>query len=186
LIAEILYTRRLQMRRIKESDLPLILAWSNSEEACGPYLTPERFCAPRLSEQFGANAFWTPHDKTFLIEKRKPVLAIGTIHYWLRPDHSDTAVMSVKIAETGERARGYGTEAQKYLIILLFEQIGVKQVEMFTDIDNTAQQNCLRKLGFAIRQSLTYDDHQVKRIGLLYGLTQPDYLATPIYRYHYE
>lgn len=184
--AETLYTRRLQMRRIRESDLPLILAWSNSEEACGAYLTPERFCAPSLAEQFTANAFWNRNDKTFLIEKRDPVLAIGTIHFWLRPDQRDTAVISVKIAEVRERNRGYGTEAQKYLIILLFDQIGVKQVEMYTDIDNTAQQSCLGKLGFAIRHSLTYDDRQMKHTGHLYRLTRQDYRTKAIYRFHYE
>lgn len=184
--AEILYTRRLQMRRIRESDLPLILAWSNSEEACGPYLTPERFCASGLSEQFAANAFWNRTDRTFLIEKRDPARAIGTIHYWLRPDQRDTAVMSVKIAEVRERNRGYGTEAQKYLIILLFDQIGVKQVEIYTDIDNIAQQCCLRKLGFSVCHSLTYDDRQVKRTGHLYSLTRQDFRSTAIYRFHYE
>jgi RimJ/RimL family protein N-acetyltransferase len=186
LIADILYTRRLQMRRIKISDLPLILDWSNSEGACGPYLTPERFSAPILTEQFAANAFWNRHDKTFLIEKRDPTLAIGTIHYWMRPDQRDTALMSLKIAHIGERGRGYGTEAQKYMIITLFEQIGVKAIEMFTDIDNMAQQCCLRKLGFAICHSLTYDDCRVKRTGHLFRLTQQDYRATAIYRFHYE
>jgi RimJ/RimL family protein N-acetyltransferase len=186
LYGEILYTRRLQLRRIRESDLPLILAWSNSNEACGPYLTPEGFCARGLKEQYTANAFWNPHDKMFLIEKRAPVSAIGTIHYWIKPDQFHSAVMSVKIAAIKERGNGYGTEAQKYLIIHLFDQIGVHQVEMFTDIDNRAQQRCLKKLGFAIHRSLTYDDRQIKRTGLLLRLTEKDFRATPVYRFHYE
>jgi RimJ/RimL family protein N-acetyltransferase len=174
------------MRRIRESDLPLILAWSNSDEACGPYLTPERFCASDLSEQFAGNAFWNRNDRTFLIEEREPALAIGTVHYWLRPDQRETAVISIKIADPRERNRGYGTEAQKYLIILLFDQVGVKQVEMYTDIDNIAQQSCLRKLGFAVCHSLTYDDRRIKRTGHLYRLTRQDYCSTAIYRFHYE
>ena len=186
LFADIIYTRRLQMRRIRGSDLPLILAWSHKEDSSGPYLTPERFSRHGLEEQFADNAFWNPHDKTFLIEKRDPALPIGTIHYWIRPDQRDSAVMSVKIADAQERNHGYGTEAQKYLIIQLFEREAVQNVLMYTDIDNGPQQRCLGKLGFSIHRTLTYDDRQVKRFGHLFRLTRKDYRTRPIYMFHYE
>lgn len=181
-----IYTRRLQLRRIRENDLPLLLSWSHCQEAFGPYLTPERLSPERLKEQFAANIFWNRHDKTFLIEKRDPILPIGTIHYWLKSDQQGCAVITVKIAAKAERGCGYGTEAQKFLIIQLFEQVGVTQVEMYTDIDNKAQQRCLAKLGFVIDRSLTYDDHGVTRTGNLYRLTRDAYQKTAIYRYHYE
>ena len=174
------------MRRIKGSDLSLILAWSHSEDASGPYLTPERFSLQSLEEQFTGNAFWNPHDKTFLIEKRDPVLPIGMIHYWIKPDERDAAVMSVKIADMKERNHGYGTEAQKYMIIQLFEHVGVQNVMMYTDIDNGPQQCCLRKLGFSMHRTLTYDDRQLKRFGHLFRLTHKDYREKAIYRFHYE
>jgi hypothetical protein len=44
------------MRRICKDDLPLILAWSNSEKAFGSYLTPERYTPQRLNEQFSGGA----------------------------------------------------------------------------------------------------------------------------------
>lgn len=174
------------MRRIRESDLPLILAWSNSETAFGPYLTPERYAAKTLEEHFISNAFWNQHDKTFIIETRQSQLSIGTIHYWLAQNQADSAVISVKIALSHERGKGYGTEAQKYLIIHLFDQVGVKAVDMYTDIDNLPQQRCLHKLGFSISDSLTYDDHQVIRTGLLFRLTAASFRKKVIYRFHYE
>jgi RimJ/RimL family protein N-acetyltransferase len=186
LIGEKIFTRRLQMRRIKASDLPLILAWSNSETAYGPYLTPERLTVQRLNEHYAGNVFWNPHDKTFLIETRDPVLPIGTIHYWLRQDQHQSAIMSVKIANVNSRGNGYGTEAQKFLIIHLFENVGVQTVEMYTDIDNGPQQRCLKKLGFSINRSLTYDDRQVSRTGHLFQLKEKDYQGAAIYRFHYE
>jgi len=186
LIGDKIYTRRLQMRRIRESDLPLILAWSNSATACGPYLTPEQLTARQLHENYAGNVFWNPHDKTFLIENRDPVMPIGTIHYWLKQDQHQSAVISVKIADVDARGNGYGTEAQKFLIIHLFESVGVHTVEMYTDIDNGPQQRCLRKLGFSINRSLTYDDRQVMRTGHLFQLTEKDYQAAAIYRFHYE
>lgn len=186
MIGDCIYTRRLQLRRIREQDLPLILAWSNSEAACSPYLSPERHIARTLGEQFARSGFWTLHDKTFMIEKRGAGIPIGTIHYWLRQEQRDTATISLKIAETGERCNGYGTEAQKFIIIHLFDQVGLTAVQMYTDINNRPQQRCLEKLGFSIETSLAYDDRQVMRTGYLFRLTRKDYRLKPIYRFHYE
>jgi RimJ/RimL family protein N-acetyltransferase len=169
-----------------KTDLPLILAWSNSEIAFGPYLTPERYEAESLKELFLGNAFWNRNDKTFLIEKRRSEKPIGTIHYWLRQGHKDKAVISVKVAVPDDRGKGYGTEAQKFLIIHLFDQVGINIVEMYTDIDNTPQQRCLNKLGFSICASLTYDDRQVTRTGHLFQLTEATFREKAIYRFHYE
>jgi RimJ/RimL family protein N-acetyltransferase len=185
-LGEQLYTCRLTMRRICEDDLPLILAWSNSEKAFGPYLTPERYTPRMLNEQFSGGALWKKNDKTFLIEKRQCATPIGTIHYWLRQTQPDTAMFAVKIAEPEQRGNGYGTEAQKFLIIHLFEQTGIRHVEMITDINNAAQQRCLSKLGFTIIDSQTYDDHQVVRTGYLFRLNLQDYQQKAIYRFHYE
>ncbi|WP_419661879.1 GCN5-related N-acetyltransferase [Desulfosarcina variabilis str. Montpellier] len=185
-LGEKIYTCRLTMRRISEDDLPLILKWSNSEEAFGPYLTPERYTPKRLNEQFAGGALWRNGDKTFFIEKRECATPIGTIHYWQRQTQPDTAMLAVKIAEPAQRDKGYGTEAQKFLIIHLFEQAGIKNVEMVTDINNAAQQRCLSKLGFTIIDSQTYDDHQVVRTGYLFQLGYQDYQQKAIYRFHYE
>lgn len=186
LLSEIIYTRRLQLRRIREADLALVLAWSISETACGPYLTPEQPTGQNAYSQGAGNLFWHPNDKTFLIETRTPQLPIGTIHYWLRQDRRQTAVVSVKIADVKARGKGYGTEAQKFLIIHLFERIGVQTVEMYTDIENHPQQRCLQKLGFSIDQSLNYDDGNVLRTGHLYRLTQNTFQSAVIYEFHYE
>ena len=186
MLGEHIYTCRLTMRRIEKDDLSLILAWSNSEKAFGPYLTPERHTPQRLNEQFTGGSLWRQNDKTFIIETRECATPLGTIHYWLRQTQPDTAMFSVKIAEPQQRGKGYGTEAQKFLIIHLFEQMGIRSVEMFTDINNAAQQRCLSKLGFTIIDSQTYDDRQVVRTGYLFQLNYQDYQQKAIYRFHYE
>ena len=186
MFGERIYTRRLLLRRIKEGDLPLILTWSNSATAFGPYLTPECHCDKTLREQFAGGVLWSRHNKTLLIEKRDTGLSIGTIRYWLRQDQKDSAVISVKIAEARERGSGYGTEAQKFLIIYLFDLLGVKTVQMYTDINNMPQQRCLKKLGFSIYRALTYEDHQVIRTGYLFQLTEKNFRDNAIYRFHYE
>ena len=183
MLSERIFTRRLVMRRICEADLELMLAWSNSQSACGPYLTPEQHTAKTLREKFSGYTFWKGDDKTFLIENRSSGLPIGTIHYWLRQNQLHTTVVSVKIADPGERGKGYGTEAQKFLIIYLFDKVGVKKVEMYTDIDNVPQQHCLVKLGFTNVESLTYNDRQILRTGYLFQLRYEDYLekSSPVF-----
>lgn len=183
---EAIFTRRLQLRRVREADLGLLLAWSNDPLAFGNYLTPEHSTATQLKEQLAAGCLWSRHNKTLLIEKRDPLRPIGTIRYWLKQARQGCAVICVKIAAADERGHGFGTEAQKFLIIQLFDQVGVEQIEMVTDIDNVAQQRCLNKLGFVAEKSLTYDDHQVTRTGHLYCLDREAYQRTPVYRYHYE
>jgi len=68
----------------------------------------------------------------------------------------------------------------------LFSHKKIKNIEMYTDINNNGQQRCLRKLGFELAKSLTYEDQQVQRTGYLFRLTAERYNSEPIYHYHYE
>lgn len=178
-------TPRLRLRRLAESDLPLYLAWSNSELAHGGYLTPERENEAWGRESIVSGRYWNDINRVFIIERRNEQ-AIGTLRYWLRPERKSWAVMAVKICEPSMRNRGYGTEAQKYLIIQLFQRMKMQGVEMYTDINNTCQQRCLKKLGFELSETLSYDDHQVRRVGHLFRLDAAGFDRNPLYRYHYE
>jgi RimJ/RimL family protein N-acetyltransferase len=180
-----LYTNRLLLRRICKSDLVLLVQWSRSKDSYGDYLSPEFFELHQLQQKLESGVFWNNDEKVFLIEKRDAI-PLGTIHYWQPSGKTNTATISVKIAHSGERNKGYGTEAQKFLLIYLFEKVGVQRVEMYTDIDNFAQQRCLKKLGFHLVESLTYDDLHIKRIGNLYRLDISNYSEELIYRFHYE
>ena len=182
---EKLYTNRLMLRKVRQSDLALMVQWSRSRDSYGDFLSPECFELHQLQQKLDSGVFWSQDEKIFLIERRDEI-PLGTIHYWQPPGKADTATVSVKIANPGERNKGYGTEAQKFLLMYLFDKVGVQHVEMYTDIDNISQQRCLKKLGFRLVESLLYDDLHIKRTGNLYRLDAPLYNETPIYRYHYE
>lgn len=180
-----LLTPRLNLRRIVERDLPLFVAWSNSDTAHGKYLTPDCIDEQKGMESIASGAYWNDENRVFFIElkEEKP---IGTLHYWLRPEQKGCAVMALKISEPAMRNKGYGTEAQKYVIIQLFTRMKMQRVEMYTDIDNCAQQRCLNKLGFQLTDSLHYDDHRIQRIGHLFRLDADTFSQTSIYQYHDE
>jgi RimJ/RimL family protein N-acetyltransferase len=178
-------TPRLLLRRLATEDIPLFVAWSNSETAHGGYLTPDRMTLKEGESIVRGDVYWQEQNRIFFIEK-KDNGGIGTVRYWLRPERKDCAVMAVKIAEPTERNKGYGTEAQKYLIIHVFSRMKAQSIEMYTDINNKAQQRCLSKLGFSLLDTLHYDDHQVHRVGHLYQLTFQQYSQNAVYKYHYE
>ena len=179
-------TPRLRLRKVDENDLQLLVRWSNSDGAYGEYLTPERLDDRQGRASYESGALWNEEHKLFLIELREGWRPIGTLHYWLRPEKKSCAVMALKISEGALRNKGYGTEAQKYAIVQLFSRLKLERVDMYTDINNGAQQRCLRKLGFELVESLCYDDREIKRVGHLYRIEARSFAATPMYHYHYE
>ncbi len=185
LVADKLHTNRLILRRVNADDLAILWHWSTSADSYGSYLSPEQYEPEEIEQRYLSGLFWNDREKLFLVEKRDGT-PLGTIHYWLAADRMATAVVAVKIAEPGERNRGYGTEAQKFLMMYLFDKEKMQQVEMYTDLDNQAQQRCLRKLGFSLIETLTYDDRGIRRTGNLYRIDRDQYQREAIYRYHYE
>lgn len=180
-----LFTPRLKLRRIFEDDLPLLVAWSNSDTAHGKYLTPDRIGSEKGREQIVSGMLWNDENRVFLIEQ-KDGTPIGTLHYWIRSECKQCGVIALKISEAQHRNKGYGTEAQKYVIINLFERMKLHSVEMYTDINNKPQQRCLKKLCFELIDTLAYDDHQVSRLGHLYRLDVQTFSQSLYYQYHYE
>ena len=181
-----LFTRRLILRKIQESDIPLIVAWSQSEKACGPYLTPSKHDVDQMRQQIHSGVFWSDMEKMFLVELKEDGHPVGTAHYWRSSGRQNTIAMALKVAIPEERGKGYGTEIQKFLIMYIFDQLPVEAVEMHTDVNNIIQQRCLQKLGFELIESLVYDDQQKKRTGHLFRLTAERYHLHPIYQFHYE
>ncbi len=188
-----LLTPRLIMRRIVAGDLPLFVAWSNSETAHGKYLTPDCLDEKTSLESISSGAYWNDDHRVFIIavkdkksDEKLDEKPIGTLHYWLRPEQKGCAVMALKISDPDMRNMGYGTEAQKYVIIYLFSRLKMQLVEMYTDIDNRSQQRCLNKLGFQLADSLEYDDHRIRRVGHLFRIDAATFTRTSLYHYHYE
>lgn len=181
-----LFTRRLALAKLEENDLATLVGWSQSDVACGPYLTPENYNLEQMRKQLTSGAYWSDYEKMFLVSTKDNGKAIGTAHYWQPSRGKKSVTMALKIALPEERQKGYGTELQKFLIMHLFDRLSIESIEMYTDINNIPQQRCLTKLGFDLVESLTYDDLTVKRTGHLYRLSAEQYKYHPIYQFHYE
>ncbi|MCP4678498.1 MAG: GNAT family N-acetyltransferase [Deltaproteobacteria bacterium] len=181
-----LYSQSLILRKVREHDLPFLELWSNSKDAHGEYLTPECMSLGELKEKHKSDFFWNDDSKLYLIVNKDNSLPIGTIQYWRKRGTPNLACVAVKIASPAERRKGFGTEAQKVLIRHLFVVGGFAEIEMHTDIDNVAQQKCLKKLGFEFISSKNFSDHGVKRLGNLYRLDRKQYDSAPEFIYYYD
>ena len=182
-----LFTSRLSLAKIQEENIPFIVAWSSSETACGSFLTPEKYNIEQMKQHVQSGVLWGDTEKMFFVETKEDKRPIGTAHFWQPTSGGNTITMALKVALPEERGKGYGTEIQKFLIMHIFDRVTpTKSIEMYTDINNTAQQRCLTKLGFELIESLMYDDQQEKRTGHLYRLTKEQYHSHPIYQFHYE
>lgn len=181
-----LFTNRLALKRVQEDHLPEIVAWSQTEAACGEYLTPEGYNAEQMREQIRSGIFWNDLEKMFFVELKEDGRPIGTAHYWQPTGKQKTITLALKVAIPEERGKGYGTEIQKSLITYIFDRLSMDSIEMYTDINNTAQQRCAKKLGFKLIESLVYEDQRERRTGHLFRLTSLQYKSHPIYQFHYE
>lgn len=169
-----IFSRKLLLRQLGEKDLPLISEWSLSGEAHGEYLSMEKLSLEECQQRYMSGFFWNDGSKEFIIESKEGVL-IGTIRYWLKPESPETAVISLKIARSEFRRKGYGYEAQKMFINYLFTNEHVKQIVMYTALNNIPQQKCLVKLGFDFIDSVTYCDQGINRTGFIYQLSKIRY-----------
>ena len=167
-----IFSRKLLLRQLGEKDLPLISEWSFSSESHGEYLSLEKLSLEECQQRYMSGYFWNKGSKDFIIELKKEGVPIGTIRYWLKPESPETAVVSLKIARSELRRKGYGYESQKMLINYLFTNEHVKIIVMYTAINNIPQQKSLVKLGFDFVDSVTYCDQGINRTGFIYQLTK--------------
>ncbi len=181
-LLERIFSARLILARVKEDDGPLVVKWSSSPEANGRYLTADKISMSEWRSRLKSNFYWSEHAKTYTIALKNGPL-IGLIRYWQKGTDKTTALVTIKIALPDYRNKGYGAEAQNILVKKLFDYFGFHNVEMYTDINNLAEQKCLAKLGFRFVSAQLYNDHGVERTGKLYRLTRVDYEKSGIYNY---
>ena len=180
-----IFTSRLCLKKLAVNDLELLAEWSRMPEANSPYLSSENLDIEQLTHQLNSGALWNDKEKRFMVWLKKGI-PIGSIRYWTVSAQFNTVVISVKIARESDRNKGYGTESQKFLIKHLMENENIQQVQMYTDINNIPQQRCLVKLGFKMQEAVQYQDHDIMRNGLLFTLSEQNFVCHPIYRYHNE
>lgn len=126
------------LRPVTLDDLPLLVGGESPYDDFGPRSARTEPYAPALHEPGGlavcegeellGNVSWVWQRWGPNPPSTNPMIGI-----WLRPS---------------ARGRGAGTRAQRLLVDLFFRHTPTHRVEAATDVDNTAEQRALERVGF--------------------------------------
>jgi RimJ/RimL family protein N-acetyltransferase len=132
--------KNVNLRIQEKEDLPLIAEWINDPEFMGEYDIIQQVSKTELEKRITSAP---PELKSFLIEK-KDETKIGAIA--CVPKGSIFEINYGLIS--GERNKGYGTEAIKIIVDYIFLSKDTVRVQAHTDVRNEASQKVLQKVGF--------------------------------------
>jgi len=142
--------KNVNLRVMEKEDVPLRTDWYNNPEFLGEFVWVPQF-SRKDREKWYENM--PPDTKVFFIEK-KDGTKIGSISHFLEGSLLEIGY----ILTSGERGKGYCTEAVQIMVDYLFLSKETLRIQAKTDPRNVASQRVLEKVGFkkegTLRKSL--------------------------------
>ena len=132
--------KNVKLRIQEKEDLSLIAEWINDPEFMGEYDIIQQVSKTELEKRVTSAP---PELKSFLIEK-KDGTKIGAIACCPRGEIFEINYGLI----SGERNKGYCTEAVKIIVDYVFLSKDTVRVQARTDVRNEASQKVLEKTGF--------------------------------------
>ena len=136
------------LRAVEEADLPLLVRWMNDPDVRHWLHQSERPDATvdTVRVRFGLDQQGLP-NLVWMIEtlEGRPVGHVGLLGV---DPHSLRAELAISIGETDCWSRGYGTDAIRAVLRHAFEEMGLRRIDLHTDVDNARGIRCYEKCGF--------------------------------------
>jgi len=132
--------KNVNLRIIEKEDLPLYVKWINDPAFFGEYNPLEQTTKLEMEKDYDAAH---PDRKRFFVEK-KDGTKIGSVGVYPIGDLWEIGFSLI----SGERRKGYGTEAVTMMVDYLFLSKDLVRIQATTDLRNTASQSLLEKVGF--------------------------------------
>jgi ribosomal-protein-alanine N-acetyltransferase len=142
--------KKVCLREVRESDLPLLLALRNDLDTQGwPYALPTDYTLRTYQKQYEEDSFSFERRRArFVIETLDTQEVVGNITYYgLNPRHSVTC--GIAIARQFWSA-GLAYDAQETLLHFMFEELGVRVVRLWTTGSNEKAIQLAERSGFRI------------------------------------
>lgn len=144
-----LFSERLTLRRFQEDDLSAFVAYRSDPEVAR-YQSwssisddeAREFIRQQGPAQFGVPGRWFQ----IAIALSETDKLIGDVGVCLREDDPTQAEIGFTLSRETQ-GRGYGSEAVKKVLAMLFEKNGVERIEAITDSRNLASIELLRRVG---------------------------------------
>jgi len=102
---------------------------------------------------------------------------VGEMNY--RTVAENVAEIGIKICNSNQREKGFGTQFSKMLISYLFDQMGYEKIILDTNLKNTRAQHVYEKIGFrkcAVKIDSWKDQFGELQSSVHYELTKEEYL----------
>ena len=132
--------KNVNLRIVEKEDLPLFSEWGNNPDFFGEFIwLPQQSRMER--EKWYENL---PRDARFFFIEKKDGTKIGTVGHFLTGNLMEIGYMLV----SNERRKGFCSEAVQIMVDYLFLSKELVRVQATTDVNNTASQRVLEKVGF--------------------------------------
>jgi RimJ/RimL family protein N-acetyltransferase len=142
---------RVRLRKLERDDLPLLHAWLNDADLMTwARFSPDHMATREaLAKEYERELQGEDHERTtFIIEKRAKAKAIGwcVMRTWDRK-HVNTNV-GLGLGDKALWGKGYGTEAMRLLLTIVFDHQRWHRAELWTLADNARAIRSFEKCGF--------------------------------------
>ena len=143
---------RVRLREATLDDAELLDAWAADARVRGEFndfgLPPGKPLAENLAH---GKRMVGPERGQLLVVRRSDDVPIGDVSWHTvsyGPGDGSRAFNIGVALHPDARGQGFGTEAQRLLVELLFELFAIERIEASTDVENVAEQRSLEKAGF--------------------------------------
>jgi len=140
--------RNVNLRVMEKDDLDFYWEFWNNIDFYGQYesIMPQ-LSKTEMQKRFEApTPFFTVTEWTRFIVEKKDGTKIGGINHFLVQPYGVTEIGYALVS--GERGKGYGTEAVQIMVDYLFLTKDIVRIQATTDVRNMPSQRVLEKVGF--------------------------------------
>ncbi len=140
-----------RLRKLERSDLPLLHRWLNDADLMSwARFSPDHMTSlDAVEKEYERELTGEERDRTtFVIEERATGKPIGwtVVRTWDRKHVN--ANVGIGLGEKDTWGRGYGTEAMRLLLQVVFDQWGWHRAELWTLAENERAVRSFEKCGF--------------------------------------
>ena len=117
----------------------------------------------------------SPFRRSYAIEEREGGGHIGNVMYYGYDSLLHEAELGITIGDRLYWGRGYGPDAVRALLSLVFPELGLRRMHLHTLTSNLRAQAAFRRAGFRRVRSLRRDGHDFERM----EITRAEFEAGP-------
>lgn len=139
--------KNVNLRLVKDSDVPMVYALESNLNNRGEYDTLGTLSESSFYKEFHETGFWQERRGTLLITDKEDTIK-GSISYYRSVPHFGGYEIGFSIFHPMDRGKGLTTEATKILSAYLFAEQEINRLQAFTISGNVAAIRVLEKAGY--------------------------------------